>query len=404
MLKRISFTKVSRRAFSIAVQQQAHVRKSFEEQMITFNDEVEPLLNDPIEVLKWSMSKFNGQLAMSTSFGIQSAMLLHLATRAKPDIPVIWVDTGYLPKETYEYAEILKETLDLNVVLKTNAEWTPARMEAKYGNLWETDHKLYGRMRKLEPLVKGIYDLKPSPLAMLSGLRASQTDARANMQPVGMQHDRVKVLPILKVTDEEVEAYFDKYDLPRHPLESKGYVTVGDWHSSRPVSTGENARDTRFGGKFQECGLHVEEDVKPKNPVKNFDSKENQLQSFAKTNVKALLDTKANKDTETAVILVKKITEDGSFCRKCNDVQAKLQKDGVEKWIGNTIYADVRDSQTEGIKLAKHFAINTAPFFLVRTKEEEINGEEWKVVSTYLPLKKLLQKRAKNLEAAKASV
>lgn len=397
LLKRLRLTRISTRAFSAALQQRVQVQKSFEEQMISFNDEVKPLLDDPLEVLKWSMARFNGKLAMSTSFGIQSALLLHLATRVKPDIPVVWVDTGYLPKETYEYAELLRETLDLNLIVKTNSTWTPARMEATYGKLWESDHRLYGKMRKLEPLITGIHELKPSPKALLSGLRASQTDSRANMQPVGFQHDRLKILPILKLTDEDVEAYFDKYDLPRHPLEAKGYATVGDWHSSRPVNVGENPRNTRFGGKFQECGLHVEETSKPKE-ILNFAEEDTDLYSFSETGSKALLETKSNLETGTAVILVKKVTEDGEYCRKCKDVQAKLEKDKVEKWIGNTVIADVRELESEGIKLAKHFDINTAPFFLVRTQEEEAKNEEWKVVSTYLPLKKLLQKRAKNLE------
>eukprot|EP00924_Labyrinthula_sp_SR-Ha-C_P007389 snap_masked-scaffold_24-processed-gene-1.19-mRNA-1 protein AED:0.04 eAED:0.06 QI:0/-1/0/1/-1/1/1/0/423 len=351
-------------------------------------------LTDPLDVLRWTMRQFDGKVAMSTSFGVQASVLLHLATQVKPEIPVVWVDTGYLPKETYQYAEELRETLNLNLIVKTNEEWSPARMEAIYGKLWEKDdaksHQIYGKMRKVDPLQKGLDSIEESPLALLSGLRAAQTKARAGMQTVGFQNGRFKVLPMLKMTDDDVEKYIDMNDLPRHPLQSKGYVTVGDWHSSRPVEEGEDARNTRFGGKFQECGLHADEseEVESSEAVKEVSEGE---KAYEATHVAALKETDINPETGYAVILVKKLMEDGALCRKCADVGEKLVKDNVEKWIGSTLYADMRETVSEGKTLAKYFEVATAPFFLVRKSSEE----NWKPVKSYLQLRKMLEKASK---------
>eukprot|EP00515_Schizochytrium_aggregatum_P012315 CAMPEP_0202094846 /NCGR_PEP_ID=MMETSP0964-20121228/49247_1 /ASSEMBLY_ACC=CAM_ASM_000500 /TAXON_ID=4773 /ORGANISM="Schizochytrium aggregatum, Strain ATCC28209" /LENGTH=571 /DNA_ID=CAMNT_0048663101 /DNA_START=68 /DNA_END=1780 /DNA_ORIENTATION=- len=376
------------------------------------NEDLQPIEHDPLAVLRWTMEEFDGRMAMSTSFGIQSAVLLHLATQIKPDIPVVWVDTGYLPAETYRYAQELTDTLGLNLHVASNERWTPARMEAIYGKLWEKDdaesHGLYGRMRKVEPMHNALAALEPNPLVLLSGLRASQTKARANMPPIGFQQGRFKVLPLLRMTDDAVADYMDRNDLPFHPLQSKGYVTVGDWHSSRPVEEGEDPRNTRFGGKFQECGLHVEAHDPVEAPQaaagatsivvesKAQDGPELPLkpESLQKTGVKALGLTRANKETGVAVIMVKKLTEDGSYCRKCNDVAEKIVTDGLSDWIGETCVADVLDSTSEGAILAKHFGVATAPFFLVRDRETEDEEGEWQVVRSYLQLRKKLEKAA----------
>lgn len=376
------------------------------ELLARMNEELEPISHDPLQVLRWGMQEFEGRVAMSTSFGIQSAVLLHLATQVYPNIPVVWVDTGYLPAETYRYAEELTDTLGLNLLIASNPRWTPARMEAIHGKLWESDdaeaHGLYGRMRKVEPLHNELASLEPNPLVLLSGLRASQTKARANMPPIGFSQGRFKLLPMLRMTDEQVADYMDRNDLPPHPLQAKGYVTVGDAHSSRPVEEGEDPRNTRFGGKFQECGLHVDSHDEPVESPSNPQTTEALLpESLEKTGVKALGLTRSNRETGIAVIMVKKLTEDGTFCRKCLDVAGKVEQDNLTEWIGATAVADVLDSESEGAKLAKHFGVVTAPFFLIRDKETEEKHGEWKVVRSYLQLRKMLQAAAeRKLQAA----
>ena len=88
--------------------------------------------------LQWGLQQFGSSFALTTSFGIQSAVLLHLATQIEPNIPIYWVDTGYLPAETYVYAEDLKNLLQLNIQV-VQPSMSPARMEALLGKLWESE-------------------------------------------------------------------------------------------------------------------------------------------------------------------------------------------------------------------------------------------------------------------------
>ena len=210
-------------------------------------------------VVEWAAYTFGDGLVMSTSFGIQSAVMLHLATRVVPDIPVVWVDTGYLPPETYRFAEELREQLSLNLHV-AQSPLSPARMEALHGKLWEGDRAAldrYDRIRKVEPMQRALDGLGAT--AWISGIRADQTAHRGGLPRVGVQNGRAKVSPILGWTSRDVHAYLKEHDLPYHPLFDAGYATVGDWHSSRPVTADDtDERDTRFGGAKQECGLHLD--------------------------------------------------------------------------------------------------------------------------------------------------
>ncbi|MEB3210384.1 MAG: phosphoadenosine phosphosulfate reductase [Leptolyngbyaceae bacterium] len=211
------------------------------------------------EIVRWAHSTFGEGLVMSTSFGIQSAVMLHLVTQIHPTIPVIWVDTGYLPAKTYTFAEKLSARLKLNLQVY-QSPISPARMEAIYGRLWaqkDVDSlNLYDQIRKVEPMQRALSELGST--AWLAGLRADQTSHRKTLDFIGKQGDIYKVLPILNWHSRDIYYYLQKHDLPYHPLFDEGYVSVGDWHSSRPVTADdENERDTRFHGMKQECGLHL---------------------------------------------------------------------------------------------------------------------------------------------------
>ncbi|PZV04531.1 MAG: phosphoadenosine phosphosulfate reductase [Leptolyngbya sp.] len=214
---------------------------------------------DATSLVQWGHNTFGDGLVLSTSFGIQSAVMLHLVTQVVPQIPVVWVDTGYLPVETYRFAEELSTRLKLNLKVY-QSPLSPARMEALHGRLWE-QHDVealnrYDKIRKVEPMQRALGDLNAT--AWLTGLRSDQTDHRKSLERVGHQGGRYKLLPILKWTSKDVYDYLVAHDLPYHPLFDKGYVTVGDWHSSRPITAADdNERDTRFKGLKQECGLHL---------------------------------------------------------------------------------------------------------------------------------------------------
>lgn len=211
------------------------------------------------EIIQWGESTFANGMVMSTSFGIQSAVMLHLVTTVAPNTPIIWVDTGYLPAETYRFADQLTQRLNLNLKV-FQSPMSPAHMEARHGRLWEqgTVEALnqYAQIRKVEPMQRALRELNAK--AWLAGLRAKQTEHRNGLQRIGLQNGIYKLLPILKWTSQDVYAYLTKHDLPYHPYFDQGYVTVGDWHSSRPLSaTDTNERDTRFQGLKQECGIHL---------------------------------------------------------------------------------------------------------------------------------------------------
>ena len=210
--------------------------------------------------LQWGFEQFSKRFVLTTSFGIQSAVLLHMSvelkTNQKPK--VIWIDTGYLPKETYSYAEELTKLLKLNLVV-VQSPISPARMEALHGRLWETgvqkDLEKYHQIRKVEPLEKALSDLDVHCWA--SGVRKGQTQNRQSMSKIDLIRERLTLRPLLSWTKKDIFYYMEKHKLPQHPLFEKGYSTVGDWHSSEAENTNTKGRSTRFGGLSEECGIHL---------------------------------------------------------------------------------------------------------------------------------------------------
>lgn len=210
------------------------------------------------ELILWADRKFGDGLVMSTSFGIQSAVTLHMTTRIRPDIPVIWVDTGYLPQATLDYASQLTKRLNLNLHI-ARSPISPAEMERRFGRLWESDRvedlNQYDHIRKVEPMQRAIQELRAT--ARISGLRADQTAYRSELPRAKKAGSIFMVHPILNWTNEDISRYMQEFHLPSHPLGEQGYTTVGDAHSSRPFTAADTSeRETRFRGLKQECGLH----------------------------------------------------------------------------------------------------------------------------------------------------
>lgn len=208
------------------------------------------------ERVRWALVQFGEGLVLSTSFGVQSAVMLHLVTQEKPDIPVLFIDTGYLFAETYQFAENLRERLNLNLKV-FQPQMTPARQEALHGKLWEQGVKgleKYGLINKVEPMNRALTQLEAT--AWLTGLRRVQARSRSELPVVARQKAMFKVHPIHDWSEKDVYEYLQANDLPYHPLWEQGYVSVGDWHSSAPLTAGLTAEETRFNGLKRECGLH----------------------------------------------------------------------------------------------------------------------------------------------------
>jgi len=208
------------------------------------------------ERLAWASAQFGGGLVLSSSFGAQAAVMLHLATQVRPDIPVIFVDTGYLFQETYEFAERLAKRLEVNLRVYRSKR-SPAWQEAIDGKRWEQGVEgieAYNQENKVEPMNRALDELNAT--AWLAGLRRQQSSSREKLTVLALAKDRLKIHPIIDWTDKNVHDYLKANDLPYHPLWEQGYISIGDTHTTRKLEDGMSEEETRFFGLKRECGLH----------------------------------------------------------------------------------------------------------------------------------------------------
>jgi phosphoadenosine phosphosulfate reductase len=207
--------------------------------------------------IEFAVQNLPGNPMLSSSFGIQAAVMLHLCTSVQPEMPVVLTDTGYLFPETYRFIDELTEKLQLNLKVYRSA-LSPAWQEARFGQLWTTAEglKQYNQLNKVEPMARAQQDLGVQ--SWFSGLRRSQSSTRADTPIVSIQRGVVKFCPIVEWSNKDIHYYLQDNNLPYHPLWEQGYVSVGDVHSSRPLELGMTEEDTRFNGMGRECGLHVD--------------------------------------------------------------------------------------------------------------------------------------------------
>ena len=208
------------------------------------------------ERVAWALEALPGEHIVSSSFGAQAAVMLHLTTSLKPDIPIVVVDTGYLFPETYRFIDELTEQLNLNLQV-FRAELSSAWQEARYGKRWEQGVAgigAYNRDNKVEPMQRALKSLDVG--TWFAGLRRSQSKDRSATPFIESSGERWKVHPITDWTDRDVYRYLTKHGLPYHPLWDKGYVSIGDTHTTHSLAEVESADETRFFGLTRECGLH----------------------------------------------------------------------------------------------------------------------------------------------------
>jgi phosphoadenosine phosphosulfate reductase len=210
------------------------------------------------ERVRWALDHLPGAHVLSSSFGAQAAVMLHLLTRQRPDIPVVVIDTGYLFPETYRFIDELTERLDLNLQVARPA-LSPAWFEARHGELWKQGRDgldRYNRLAKVEPMRQALERLGAG--TWFAGLRRQQSRSRADAPVLERRHGRWKVHPIADWTDRDVGLYLKRHDLPYHPLWEQGYVSIGDTHTTRRWEPGMLEEDTRFFGIKRECGIHLD--------------------------------------------------------------------------------------------------------------------------------------------------
>ncbi len=218
------------------------------------NQQLERL--DARERLRWALEHLPGEFVLSSSFGIQAAVCLHLVTREYPDIPVVLTDTGYLFPETYQFIDKLTEKLGLNLKI-FRAEHSPAWQEARYGKLWEQGIEgieRYNHINKVEPMKCALQTLQAQ--SWFAGLRRQQSESRTNLPVLAIQRGVFKILPIIDWDNRQVHQYLTKHGLEYHPLWAQGYLSVGDIHTTQKWEPGMSEEQTRFFGLKRECGLH----------------------------------------------------------------------------------------------------------------------------------------------------
>ena len=209
------------------------------------------------ERVAWALDTLPGEHIVSSSFGAQSAVMLHLMQTHRPDIPVVVIDTGYLFPETYRFIDELTERLDLNLKVY-RARRSAAWQEARYGRRWESGVaglEAYNRDNKVEPMERALEELAVG--TWFAGVRRSQSAGRAQTPYIESSGQRWKVHPIADWSDRDVFHYLKKHDLPYHPLWEKGYVSIGDVHTTRSLAEAGTPDETRFFGLQRECGLHL---------------------------------------------------------------------------------------------------------------------------------------------------
>lgn len=213
-------------------------------------------LLSPEERMQWALDFYAGQTLLTTSFGAQSAAFLHLVTQKKKDWPILFIDTGYHFPETLAFAQHLTKSLHLNVQT-IRPLLTPSEIESQHGKLWQEGPaglEKFHEIIRVEPLRRALQQINPR--LWIAGLRRATTDARKDLSVLSSHQARLKLLPILDWTDQQVGQYLEQHSLPYHPLWAQGYVSIGDRVTTKRLDEVSDPAELRHFGWKRECGLH----------------------------------------------------------------------------------------------------------------------------------------------------
>jgi phosphoadenosine phosphosulfate reductase len=220
---------------------------------------------EPDGVVAWAARTFGDELVMSSSFGAESALLIHMAIQANPGIKIVFSDTGYLFPETHQFLEELRKRFNLNVwTYRTRQD--PIQYLRDAGETDPTirkDVEACCAVNKNEPFDRAMRELQPK--AWLRGIRRNQAETRAKRQIVEWSNrfNCFAISPLLAWSQRDIHRYMMQHDLPYHPLYEKGYASIGcnPLTCTRPIQIGEDPRAGRWAGTDKlECGLHLEAD------------------------------------------------------------------------------------------------------------------------------------------------
>jgi len=208
----------------------------------------------PQQVVRWAVDVFGPGLAMTTSFGLSGVALICMLQEVTRDVPLVFVDTGYLFEETLETKRQIEAAYGLKVLT-----WRPRlSIEAQarqYGpNLHACQPDLCCALRKVEPMRRAMVEL--GPIAVMNGRTRSQSETRRNLPLVEWEQTPVRINPLAAWTRRQVEGYVRMHGAPHNPLHEVGFLSVGCRPCTRAVREGEHVRAGRWAGLGKtECGL-----------------------------------------------------------------------------------------------------------------------------------------------------
>lgn len=210
--------------------------------------------SDAKALLRAARGILRDEMAVLSSFGAESALLLALVAEVDPSIPVLFLDTGMHFPETVQYRHELAKTLGLTNIVDITP--VPAQLANRdpMGQLWAFDTDACCQLRKVEPL-----DLAALPFpALVTGRKRSQAVTRHRLEAVEPDGaGRIKINPLADWTADDIDAEMTRRNLPRHPLSLQGYPSIGCAPCTQPVNAGEDPRAGRWAGLSKtECGIH----------------------------------------------------------------------------------------------------------------------------------------------------
>jgi phosphoadenosine phosphosulfate reductase len=208
----------------------------------------------PRTVLEAAHEAFGDKLALVSSFGAESAVLLDIVAQVNPAIPVLFLDTGMLFAQTLDYRKSLAARLGLKDVRDLRPLYNDLALADPEARLWQTDTDACCHVRKVLPLDRALKDFK----AWITGRKRFHGGDRLALPVVEQTETHVKFNPLANWTPADLDAYMVEHDLPPHPLVAQGFPSIGCWPCTQPVEEGEDVRAGRWRGSDKtECGIHL---------------------------------------------------------------------------------------------------------------------------------------------------
>jgi phosphoadenosine phosphosulfate reductase len=210
----------------------------------------------PQEILKTALEAYRGKIAVVSSFGAESAVLLHMVAGVQADAPVLFLDTGHHFGQTLDYRKTLVQRLGLTQVRDLRPAFQDLALQDPKADLYKTDTDACCAIRKVLPLDRV---LRPEFDAWITGRKRFQASTRAALPVVERgEGDKIKFNPLANWTKADLDAYESEHDLPSHPLVQFGYPSIGCWPCTKAVEEGADARSGRWtGSEKTECGIHT---------------------------------------------------------------------------------------------------------------------------------------------------